>query len=128
MSGDRPEGTSGDSHDGRQASDENDVGPGSEGRDGDPENDGNGGETGDRDDSRGDPPVSLSLSSATKSSLLWAAIGGLAFLVLVQGFELWSGQRVSVLVKFAVAAVVAAAAGATTHLLRGRLPAPNESA
>jgi hypothetical protein len=63
-----------------------------------------------------------------KASLLWAAIGGLAFLVLIQGFEIWSGQRVSFLVKFAVAAVVAVAAGATTYLLRGRLVAPNESA
>ncbi len=80
----------------------------------------------DRDSGAGGPPVSL--SPGTKASLLWAAIGGLAFLVLIQGFEIWSGRRVSFLVKFAVAAVVAVAAGATTYSLRGRLAASNESA
>jgi len=72
------------------------------------------------------PPVSL--APATKSSLLWAAIGALAFLVLIQGFEIWSGERVSFLVKVAVAAVVAVVAGGATYLLQGRVPAANESA
>ena len=74
----------------------------------------------------GGPPVSL--SPTAKSSLLWAAIGGLVFLVLIQGFEIWSGERVSFLLKFAVAAVVAVVAGGATYLLRGRLPAANERA
>ena len=75
---------------------------------------------------RNDPPVSL--SPAGKSSVLWAAIGALAFLVLIQGFELWSGERVSFLVKFAVAAVVALVAGGATYLLQGRVPPANEGA
>jgi hypothetical protein len=74
----------------------------------------------------GGPPVSL--SPAGKSSLLWAAIGALGFLVLIQGFELWSGERVSFLVKFAVAAVVALVAGGATYVLQGRVSPARESA
>ena len=62
----------------------------------------------------------------TKSSLLWGVVGALAFLVLLQGYELLSGQRVTLGAKFGVAVVVAAAGGLLTHAARGRLPG-NES-
>ena len=62
----------------------------------------------------------------TRSSLLWGVVAGLAFLVLLQGYELLSGQRVTLGAKFGVAVVVAAAGGLLTHAARGRLPG-NES-
>ncbi|MDG5778142.1 hypothetical protein VB773_04700 [Haloarculaceae archaeon H-GB2-1] len=61
-----------------------------------------------------------------KRILLWGAIGGLAFLVLVQGFELVSGQRVDWLVKFGVAAVVAVGAAAVSRVTHRQLPDANE--
>ena len=41
-----------------------------------------------------------------KSSLLWGLVGGLSFLVLLQGYELLSTERVDWLVKLGVALVV----------------------
>ncbi len=63
---------------------------------------------------------------ALKSSLLWGVVGGLAFLVLLQGYELLADVRVALLVKFGVALVVAAGATALTYAARDRLPG-NES-
>ncbi|MDS0282431.1 hypothetical protein [Haloarcula onubensis] len=62
----------------------------------------------------------------TKSSLLWGVVGGLAFLVLLQGYELLSGQRVALGAKFGVALVVLAGAAVLTYAARNRLPG-NES-
>ncbi|MBX0322376.1 hypothetical protein EGH21_04950 [Halomicroarcula sp. F13] len=62
----------------------------------------------------------------TKSSLLWGVVAALAFLVLVQGYELLFGAGVTVPAKAAVAVVVAAAATALTYAADGRLPG-NES-
>lgn len=56
-----------------------------------------------------------------KASLLWGAVGVLAFLVLLQGYELWSGYRYSLAVKFGVAAVVGAGATATSYVAEPRL-------
>jgi len=63
---------------------------------------------------------------ARKSDLVWGVVGGLAFLVLLQGYELLAGVRVSPTVKVGVALAVGAAATATTYAVRGRLPG-NES-
>lgn|GEM_PF-206590 len=92
-------------------------------------------------DSDGDTPVERSdehagdsnestatLPPAAKSSLLWGVVGALCFLVLIQGYELLTDQRISFLVKFAVAVLVGVVAGGSTYAVRGRLPAENESA
>ncbi|QLH84899.1 hypothetical protein HZS54_04060 [Halosimplex pelagicum] len=63
------------------------------------------------------------LAPATKASLLWGAVGGLAFLVLAQGYELLGDLGVGIGPKVAVALVVAAVTALATHLARGRLPA-----
>lgn len=64
--------------------------------------------------------------SAPKSSLLWGVIGGLSFLVLLQGYELLTGTFVTVAVKAGVALAVAVGATVLTHFAHGRLPG-NES-
>lgn len=50
-----------------------------------------------------------------KASLLWGLVGGLSFLVLLQGYELVSMDRVDWLVKFGVALVVVAGATALSY-------------
>lgn len=62
----------------------------------------------------------------TKSSLLWGLVGCLAFLVLLQGYELLTGQRVTIAAKAGVAVAVLVAATALTYAARDRLPG-NES-
>lgn len=56
-----------------------------------------------------------------KSSLLWGVIGALSFLVLVQGYELFTDDRLAFAMKFAVAGVVALAAAGSTYLVDPRL-------
>ncbi|MEM4781267.1 MAG: hypothetical protein QXG03_06895 [Halalkalicoccus sp.] len=51
-----------------------------------------------------------------KASLLWGVIGALSFLVLIQGYELLTGERLSFALKFAVAGGVGAAATGSTYL------------
>ncbi len=58
-----------------------------------------------------------------KSSLLWGLVGGLAFLVLLQGYELVSTERVAWLVKFAVAALVVIGATGVSYLYQFGVPA-----
>jgi hypothetical protein len=62
----------------------------------------------------------------TKSSLLWGVVGGLAFLVLLQGYELLSGQRVTIAAKAGVTVAVLVGATALTYAAQNRLPG-NES-
>ena len=62
----------------------------------------------------------------TRTSLLWGVVGGLAFLVLLQGYELLADVRVTFAAKFGVALVVLVAATALAHVTRDRLPG-NES-
>ena len=69
-----------------------------------------------------------SLTPVVKSSLLWGVVGALSFLVLIQGYELVTDQRISFLVKFGVALLVGAVAGGSTYAVQGRIPAENESA
>jgi hypothetical protein len=49
----------------------------------------------------------MQVNPRTKASVLWGVVGGLAFLVLVQGYELIAGVGVTALVKAAVALLVA---------------------
>ena len=62
----------------------------------------------------------------TRTSLLWGVVGGLAFLVLLQGYELLADVRVTFAAKFGVALVVLVAATALTYAARDRLSG-NES-
>ncbi|QLH79911.1 hypothetical protein HZS55_03425 [Halosimplex rubrum] len=55
--------------------------------------------------------------------MLWGVVGGLAFLVLAQGYELLGDLGVGFGAKVAVAMVVAGLAAVATYLARGRLPA-----
>jgi len=66
------------------------------------------------------------MKPATKSSLLWGAIGGLSFLVSLQGYHLLAGTFVGVGVMAGVAAAVFAVAAVSAHLLRPRLARRNE--
>jgi hypothetical protein len=56
-----------------------------------------------------------------KHSLLWGVVGALAFLVLLQGYELLSGYRYDVAVKAGAALAVAAGASALTYVADGVL-------
>lgn len=62
------------------------------------------------------------MNQETRTALLWGVIGGLGFLVLLQGYELLADRRVDWLVKFGVAVLVGIVATATTRLLQDRLP------
>ncbi|MFB6140979.1 MAG: hypothetical protein ABEJ26_11140 [Halosimplex sp.] len=77
------------------------------------------GSTGAPDDDR-EPP----LSPATRSSLLWGVVGGLSFLVLVQGYELLAEVPVGLGAKFGIAALVAVGAAGLTYALGEGRSAP----
>jgi len=66
------------------------------------------------------------MEPSTKSSLLWGVVGGLAFLVLLQGYELVTGQRVTVAAKAGVALAVLVGATVLSHAAQDRLSG-NES-
>lgn len=51
-----------------------------------------------------------------KASVLWGATGALSFLVLVQGYELFSDVRLSFALKFAIAGLVATLAVGSTYV------------
>lgn len=59
----------------------------------------------------------------TKSSLLWGLVGLLSFLVLIQGYELATGQPVDLVVKAVMAVLVGFGATALTYWSHTRLPA-----
>ena len=67
------------------------------------------------------------MDARRKDSLLWGVVGGLAFLVLVQGYELVADESVALTVKAGVAVAVLAVTALAAHALRPRL-AGNESA
>jgi hypothetical protein len=56
-----------------------------------------------------------------KASILWGIVGGLAFLTLVQGYELVAGAGVDAVVKALGAVAVTLVATIATHLMRPRL-------
>lgn len=62
-----------------------------------------------------------------KASLLWGIVGGLAFLALVQGYELVGDPSLSPTIKVGVAAAVTAVTALVVHRTRRRLR-ENESA
>jgi len=64
--------------------------------------------------------------SALRDSLVWGVVGGLSFLVLLQGYELFSGTRVTVVAKAGVAVAVVAGATVLSYAVRDHLPG-NES-
>lgn len=68
------------------------------------------------------------LDPERKSSVLWGVIGGLSFLVLIQGYHLVTGEFVGVWVMAGVAVLVGVVSGVTTHLLRPRVAQQNERA
>ena len=51
-----------------------------------------------------------------KASLLWGVVGLLGFLVLLQGYELWSGYRYDLAVKAGVAVAVGVGATGVSYL------------
>jgi len=58
-----------------------------------------------------------------RSSLLWGLVGALAFLVLVQGYELVADPPLDVAGKVAIAVLVGAAATGGTYLAERRMGA-----
>ena len=67
------------------------------------------------------------MDPAAKSSLLWGLVGALAFLVLVQGYQLIRGEFVGFAPLFGVTAAVWVASAALAHVLRPRLRAMQRS-
>jgi hypothetical protein len=61
------------------------------------------------------------MDARQKDSLLWGAVGGLAFLVLVQGYELLADEGVALTAKAGVALAVLAVTALAAHALRPRL-------
>lgn len=57
-----------------------------------------------------------------RAALLWGLVGALAFLVLIQGYELLTDESVTIGVKAGVAVLVGIGAAASTYGLRDRLP------
>lgn len=64
--------------------------------------------------------------SVLRDSLVWGVVGGLSFLVLLQGYELLSGTRVTIVAKAGVAVAVVTGATALSYAVRDYLPG-NES-
>jgi hypothetical protein len=62
-----------------------------------------------------------------EASLLWGMVALLAFLVLVQGYELLAAERVTVGVKAVVAVLVGTLGVVTSHLAQTRLRARSGS-
>jgi len=62
---------------------------------------------------------------ADRHDLLWSLLGALAFLVLLQGYELVFGERVAVVVKVGVALAVGVVSAALTRWAARLLVARN---
>ncbi|WP_246045657.1 hypothetical protein [Halorussus ruber] len=56
-----------------------------------------------------------------KASLLWGLVGLFAFLVALQGYELATGYRYALTVKFGVALAVGVGATGLAYLAEGKL-------
>ena len=56
-----------------------------------------------------------------RDAIVWGLVGGLSFLVLLTGYELSSGWRANLLVKFGVAALVTVAATVGSALIARRM-------
>ena len=66
------------------------------------------------------------MDPATKSSLLWGAVGALSFLVLLQAYHLWRGEFVEVPVVAGVVVLVFGTTAVAAHLIRPQLAGWNE--
>ena len=58
------------------------------------------------------------MDPAAKSSLLWGLVGGLSFLVLIQGYHLFGGDFVGFRVMGGVTIAVFAVTAIMSHLIR----------
>ena len=61
------------------------------------------------------------MNTRTKESLLWGVVGTLSFLVLIQGYELFTDATITLGVKAGVALLVGGGAAVVTHLARDQL-------
>ena len=66
------------------------------------------------------------MDPTVKSSLLWGLIGGLSFLVLIQGYHLVTGEFVGARIMAGVALVVGVASAILTHAVRPHVARWNE--
>ncbi|MDX1745081.1 MAG: hypothetical protein R3324_04020 [Halobacteriales archaeon] len=64
----------------------------------------------------------------SREYVLWGVIGGLSFLVLIQGYELIAGDRIDLTLKLGLAGVVLFASTAATAAVGRRMSRRNESA
>jgi hypothetical protein len=72
-------------------------------------------------------PDSPATRSSTRRAVLWGVVGLLSYLVLLQGYELWSGERVDLLVKAGTALAVGVVAALLSAAVGERLTAPTET-
>lgn len=68
------------------------------------------------------------MTGPDRHDLLWAVVGGLGFLVLVQGYELLADERIAVVVKLSVALGVGVVSVGLTRWFARLLVARNGSA
>jgi hypothetical protein len=68
------------------------------------------------------------MSGPDRYDLLWALVGGLAFLVLIQGYELLADERIAVVVKVSVALGIGIVSAILTRWVARVLIARNGSA
>ena len=61
------------------------------------------------------------LNRSTLDAVAWGLVGGLSFLVFVTGYEIATGFRAGLPVKFGVALVVTVLAAAASALIASRL-------
>ena len=66
------------------------------------------------------------MDPTVKSSFLWGLIGGLSFLVLIQGYHLATGEFVGVGLMAGVALAVGIVSAILTHVLRPHVARWNE--
>ncbi|WP_276299486.1 hypothetical protein [Halorussus lipolyticus] len=65
--------------------------------------------------------LEVTVRPRVKASLLWGLVGLFAFLVALQGYELATGYRYPVGVKFGTALAVGLGASGLAYLAEGRL-------
>ena len=68
------------------------------------------------------------MTGPDRYDLVWAGVGALAFLVLIQGYELLAGERIAVGLKVGVALAVGVASAVATRAFARRLTTRNGSA
>ena len=63
------------------------------------------------------------MDSETTDTLVWGLVGGLSFLVLLQGYELLTPATVDLSVKAGMTVVVTVTSTATIYIMRRRMAA-----